>query len=49
VLRVVPGSRIEVIPGCGHCPQIEATERLAELVVNFAAAVAVPTFEGSEG
>jgi len=37
VLRVVPGARIEVIARCGHCPQIEATERLTELVVDFAA------------
>ncbi len=40
VLREVPGSRIEVIERCGHCPQIEATERLAGLVVDFAAEAA---------
>jgi pimeloyl-ACP methyl ester carboxylesterase len=37
VLDAVAGSRIEVIEGCGHCPQIEATERLAEVMVEFAA------------
>lgn len=40
VLRAVPESRIEVIERCGHCPQIEATERLAGLMVNFAAEAA---------
>jgi pimeloyl-ACP methyl ester carboxylesterase len=40
VLRAVPESRIEVIERCGHCPQIEATERLAELVADFAAETA---------
>ena len=42
VLREVPGSRIEVIERCGHCPQIEATERLAELLEEFAAEVVAP-------
>jgi pimeloyl-ACP methyl ester carboxylesterase len=42
VLRAVAGSRIEVIEHCGHCPQIEATERLAELVENFAAGALAP-------
>ena len=37
VLGTVGGSRIEVIEGCGHCPQIEATGRLAEVMVEFAA------------
>jgi len=49
VLRAVPGSRIEVIERCGHCPQIEATERLAALVEDFAAQAATPALEGSEG
>ncbi|MFN8161609.1 MAG: alpha/beta fold hydrolase [Solirubrobacterales bacterium] len=35
VLREVGGARFEVIPGCGHCPQLEATGRLAELIVGF--------------
>jgi pimeloyl-ACP methyl ester carboxylesterase len=43
VLREVPGSRIEVIERCGHCPQIEATERLLELLVDFAAEAAGST------
>jgi pimeloyl-ACP methyl ester carboxylesterase len=40
VLREVEGSRIEVIERCGHCPQIEATDRLSGLLADFAAEVA---------
>lgn len=40
VLRAVPDSRIEVIARCGHCPQIEATDRLAGLLEEFAAEAA---------
>jgi pimeloyl-ACP methyl ester carboxylesterase len=32
ILREVPGARLEVIEECGHCPQIEAPDRLAQLV-----------------
>jgi pimeloyl-ACP methyl ester carboxylesterase len=35
VLREVPGARLEVIEHCGHCPQIEATERVADLLGSF--------------
>lgn len=35
VLRTVDYSDIEVIPDCGHCPQIEAADRLAELLLGF--------------
>ena len=35
VLREVAGSRIEVIEHCGHCPQVEEPERLADLLVAF--------------
>jgi pimeloyl-ACP methyl ester carboxylesterase len=35
VLREVAGSRIEMIERCGHCPQIEAPDRLAELLAAF--------------
>lgn len=35
VLREVAGSQIEVIEHCGHCPQIEASERLADLLDGF--------------
>jgi pimeloyl-ACP methyl ester carboxylesterase len=40
VLEAVPGSRLEVIDDCGHCPQIECPERLAELVLEFPGALA---------
>jgi pimeloyl-ACP methyl ester carboxylesterase len=35
VLREIPAARLELIEGCGHCPQIEATQRLAELLETF--------------
>jgi pimeloyl-ACP methyl ester carboxylesterase len=35
VLRTVPYSDIAVIPACGHCPQVEAPERLAEMLLDF--------------
>jgi len=38
VLATVPGSRLEVLDGCGHCPQIEEADRFAELLIGFAEA-----------
>ena len=35
VLRTVPYADIEVIPGCGHCPQVELPERLAGMLLDF--------------
>jgi pimeloyl-ACP methyl ester carboxylesterase len=35
ILREIPGARLEVIEECGHCPQIEATGRLAALLDEF--------------
>jgi pimeloyl-ACP methyl ester carboxylesterase len=35
ILSVVPGARLELLPGIGHCPQIEAAERFAEIVLQF--------------
>lgn len=35
VLRTVPYSDIEVIAGCGHCPQVEAPAELADLLLRF--------------
>ena len=35
VLRTVDYSDIEVIPNCGHCPQLEVPEQLAELLIEF--------------
>jgi pimeloyl-ACP methyl ester carboxylesterase len=31
----VPAARIELIPGCGHCPQVEEPERFVALVSDF--------------
>lgn len=40
VLRGVERSALEVISDCGHCPQVEAPERMAELLTRFPAPVA---------
>lgn len=37
VLRTVDYSDIEVIPDCGHCPQVEVPDLLAELLLGFPA------------
>jgi pimeloyl-ACP methyl ester carboxylesterase len=36
VLDALPGARVELIDGCGHCPQLEAPERFARLLLDFA-------------
>ena len=33
-------ARLEVIEDCGHCPQVEAPERLIELLIDFPGRVA---------
>ncbi len=38
VLRTVDYSDIEVLPECGHCPQVEVPDRLAELLLGFPSA-----------
>jgi pimeloyl-ACP methyl ester carboxylesterase len=35
VLEAVPGARLELLRGVGHCPQIEAADRFAELLLQF--------------
>jgi len=40
VLDTVPDADLVVIEGCGHCPQIEAADRLASLLLDFPAPVA---------
>lgn len=35
VLDVVPGARLEVLEGVGHCPQVEAASRFTELLLEF--------------
>ena len=38
VTEALPETTYELIEGCGHCPQIEATDRLTRLLLEFAAA-----------
>jgi pimeloyl-ACP methyl ester carboxylesterase len=33
VLSEVQGSRLELLEGCGHCPQLERPERVVELLL----------------
>ena len=35
VLSEVPGSRLELLKGVGHCPQVEAPARVMELLLEF--------------
>ncbi len=35
VIEAVPDARLELLPGVGHCPQVEAAERFTELLVEF--------------
>jgi pimeloyl-ACP methyl ester carboxylesterase len=35
VLDAVSGARLELLPQVGHCPQVEAPERFAELLLEF--------------
>jgi pimeloyl-ACP methyl ester carboxylesterase len=37
VLDALPATRVELIEGCGHCPQLEATGALLELLIDFPA------------
>lgn len=37
VLETVPGSTLEILDGCGHCPQIEEPSKFAGLLLDFAA------------
>jgi pimeloyl-ACP methyl ester carboxylesterase len=37
VLDAVPGSRLVLLHGVGHCPQVEAPDRLVELMLEFSA------------
>jgi pimeloyl-ACP methyl ester carboxylesterase len=39
VLREVEGARLEVIEGCGHCPQLEEPDRLVDLIEGFRAEI----------
>jgi pimeloyl-ACP methyl ester carboxylesterase len=38
-LEALPHTQLELLEGVGHCPQLEATGRLLELLLPFPAAV----------
>jgi pimeloyl-ACP methyl ester carboxylesterase len=40
IADALPRTRVELIGGCGHCPQIEAADRLASLLAQFPASLA---------
>jgi len=40
ILLEAPDTHVELLEGVGHCPQLEATGRLLELLLPFPAAVA---------
>ncbi len=35
IVAALPDTRVELLPRCGHCPQIEEPDRLAELLSGF--------------
>jgi pimeloyl-ACP methyl ester carboxylesterase len=35
ILDQVPGARLELMPGVGHCPQVEAADRFARVLIDF--------------
>jgi pimeloyl-ACP methyl ester carboxylesterase len=37
VIADLPETQVELLPGIGHCPQIEAADRVAELLLSFPA------------
>ena len=38
-LEALPDTRVELLDDVGHCPQLEATHRLLELLLPFPAGV----------
>ena len=37
IAREGEGARVELVPACGHCPQIEEPDLMAELLAAFPA------------
>jgi pimeloyl-ACP methyl ester carboxylesterase len=40
ILDAVPGARLELMAGVGHCPQVEAPDRFIEILLDFSSEVA---------
>jgi pimeloyl-ACP methyl ester carboxylesterase len=48
VLAAVAGSRLELLEGVGHCPQVEAPARVCELLLEFVDRLAADGVAGDE-
>ncbi len=48
VLAAVAGSRLELLDGVGHCPQVEAPARVCELLAEFAGGLEADGVTGDE-
>jgi len=35
IAAALPETRVELLPRCGHCPQVEQPDRVAELLEEF--------------
>jgi pimeloyl-ACP methyl ester carboxylesterase len=35
ILDEVPGARLELMRGIGHCPQVEAPDKFAQILIDF--------------
>jgi pimeloyl-ACP methyl ester carboxylesterase len=42
ILAALPDTRLELLDGCGHCPQIEDSQRIVELLLDFSTRPATP-------
>lgn len=42
ILTALPGTRLELLDGCGHCPQIEDSGRIVDLLLDFSARPVTP-------
>ncbi|WP_432548181.1 alpha/beta fold hydrolase [Kineococcus sp. SYSU DK004] len=49
VVRLTPGARLRVLPGCGHAPNFSRPRQLAEAVLPFLTGARAEAPEGSEG